>query len=64
MGNLMFRHTSRNYNTVIPTAADMVIVEVPEQGIVEVGEMADKRGHGPRYLRGPDRPHPEGRRVL
>lgn len=41
MGNLMFRHTSRNYNTVIPTAADMVIVEVPEQGIVEVGEMAD-----------------------
>lgn len=41
MGNLMFRHTSRNYNTVIPPAADFVIVEVPEEGIVEVGEMAD-----------------------
>ena len=41
MGNLMFRHTSRNYNTVIPTAADVVIVEVPEEQIVAVGEMAD-----------------------
>ncbi len=41
MGNLMFRHTSRNYNTVIPPAADVVIVEVPEEGIVEVGGMAD-----------------------
>jgi acetate CoA/acetoacetate CoA-transferase alpha subunit len=41
MGNLMFQHTSRNYNTVIPTAADIVIVEVPETGIVAVGEMAD-----------------------
>lgn len=41
MGNLMFRHTSRNYNTVMPMAADVVIVEVPEEGIVEVGEMAD-----------------------
>lgn len=41
MGNLMFRHTSRNYNTVIPPAADFVIAEVPEEGIVEVGEMAD-----------------------
>lgn len=41
MGNLMFRHTSRNYNTVIPAAADFVVVEVPEESIVEVGEMAD-----------------------
>lgn len=41
MGNLMFRHTSRNYNTVIPPAADFVVVEVPEEGIVEVGQMAD-----------------------
>ena len=41
MGNLMFRHTSRNYNTVIPTAADVVIVEVPEEQIVEVGQMQD-----------------------
>lgn len=41
MGNLMFRHTSRNYNTVIPAAADFVVVEVPEEGIVEVGELAD-----------------------
>ena len=41
MGNLMFRYTSRNYNTVIPMAADVVIVEVPEEGIVEVGEMRD-----------------------
>lgn len=41
MGNLMFRHTSRNYNTVIPAAADFVIVEVPADAIVEVGEMAD-----------------------
>lgn len=41
MGNLMFRNTSRNYNTVIPTAADVVIVEVPEEQIVEVGQMQD-----------------------
>lgn len=41
MGNLMFEYTSRNYNTVIPAAADFVIVEVPESGIVEVGQMKD-----------------------
>lgn len=41
MGNLMFKHTSRNYNTVIPMAADVVIVEVPEEAIVEVGQMTD-----------------------
>lgn len=41
LGNLMFRHTSRNYNTVIPAAADFVAVEVPEESIVEIGQMAD-----------------------
>ena len=30
-----------NYNTVIPGAADYTIVEVPEEGIVQIGEMKD-----------------------
>jgi len=40
-GNLMFSYNSRNYNTVIPGAADYTIVEVPEEGIVQIGEMKD-----------------------
>jgi len=40
-GNLMFSYNSRNYNTVIPGAADFTIVEVPEEGIVEIGAMKD-----------------------
>ncbi len=40
-GNLMFSYNSRNYNTVIPAAADFTIVEVPEEAIVENGKMAD-----------------------
>ena len=40
-GNLMFSYNSRNYNTVIPAAADFTIVEVPESEIVENGKMLD-----------------------
>ena len=37
MGNLVYRHTSRNFNEVFATAADYVIAEAEE--IVEVGEL-------------------------
>ncbi len=37
MGNCIFRHTARNFNSVMATAADLVIVEAEE--IVEVGEL-------------------------
>lgn len=37
MGNLIYRHTARNFNPIMATAADYVIVEAEE--IVEVGEL-------------------------
>jgi len=37
MGNCIFRHTARNFNSIMATAADLVIVEAEE--IVEVGEL-------------------------
>lgn len=37
MGNCIFRHTARNFNSIMATAADTVIVEAEE--IVEVGEL-------------------------
>lgn len=37
MGNCIFRHTARNFNSIMATAADFVIVEAEE--IVEVGEL-------------------------
>lgn len=36
-GNLLYRHSARNFNPIIATAADMVIVEAEE--IVEVGQI-------------------------
>lgn len=36
-GNLLYRHSARNFNPIIATAADIVIVEAEE--IVEVGEI-------------------------
>ena len=37
MGNCVFRHTARNFNSIMATAADLVIVEAEE--IVEIGEL-------------------------
>lgn len=37
MGNCIFRRTARNFNSIMATAADLVIVEAEE--IVEVGEL-------------------------
>jgi acetate CoA/acetoacetate CoA-transferase alpha subunit len=37
MGNCVFRRTARNFNSIMATAADLVIVEAEE--IVEVGEL-------------------------
>lgn len=37
MGNLIYRHTARNFNPIMATAADFVIVEAEE--IVEIGEL-------------------------
>ena len=37
MGNCIYRHTARNFNSVMATAADTVIVEAEK--IVEVGEL-------------------------
>lgn len=37
LGNCIFRHTARNFNSIMATAADLVIVEAEE--IVEVGEL-------------------------
>jgi acetate CoA/acetoacetate CoA-transferase alpha subunit len=37
MGNVIYRHTSRNFNSIMATAADFVIVEAEE--IVEVGDL-------------------------
>lgn len=37
MGNAIFHHTARNFNSIMATAADLVIVEAEQ--IVEVGEL-------------------------
>lgn len=37
MGNLIYRHTARNFNPIMATAADYVIVEAEQ--IVEIGEL-------------------------
>ena len=37
IGNLVYRHTARNFNPIMATAADFVIVEAEQ--IVEVGEL-------------------------
>jgi acetate CoA/acetoacetate CoA-transferase alpha subunit len=37
MGIVIYRHTSRNFNSIMATAADFVIVEAEE--IVEVGDL-------------------------
>lgn len=37
MGNCLFRHTARNFNSIMATAADVVIVEAEQ--VVEVGEI-------------------------
>ncbi|MCR4711402.1 MAG: CoA transferase subunit A [Clostridia bacterium] len=37
MGNLIYRHTAKNFNPIMATAADFVIVEAEE--IVEIGEL-------------------------
>ncbi len=37
MGNLIYRHTARNFNPIMATAADYVIVEAEQ--IVETGEL-------------------------
>jgi acetate CoA/acetoacetate CoA-transferase alpha subunit len=41
VGNLVYRHTARNYNPVMATAADWVIAEVGR--IVDVGELDPDR---------------------
>jgi acetate CoA/acetoacetate CoA-transferase alpha subunit len=44
-GNLVYRHTARNYNPVMATAADWVIAEVGR--VVEVGELDPDRVETP-----------------
>jgi 3-oxoacid CoA-transferase subunit A len=44
-GNLIFRKTARNFNSVMATAADYVIAEVEE--IVKVGELPPDEVHTP-----------------
>ena len=45
LGNLSYRMAGRNFNAVMATAADLVIVEVEE--IVETGELAPQEIHTP-----------------
>ena len=44
-GNLIYRHTARNYNPVMATAADWVIAEVGR--LVEMGELDPDRVETP-----------------
>jgi acetate CoA/acetoacetate CoA-transferase alpha subunit len=44
-GNLIYRHTARNYNPVMATAADCVIAEVGQ--IVDIGELDPDRVETP-----------------
>jgi 3-oxoacid CoA-transferase A subunit len=44
-GNLVFRKTARNYNSIMATAANYVIAEVEE--IVELGELNPDCIHTP-----------------
>jgi 3-oxoacid CoA-transferase subunit A len=44
-GNLLFRKTARNFNSVMATAADYVIAEVEK--LVEVGEIGPDEVHTP-----------------
>ena len=44
-GNLVYRKTSRNYNHVMATAADVAIAEVEK--LVDVGELDPERVHTP-----------------
>jgi 3-oxoacid CoA-transferase subunit A len=44
-GNLIYRKTARNYNSVMATAADYVIAEVEE--IVELGQLGPDNVHTP-----------------
>jgi 3-oxoacid CoA-transferase subunit A len=44
-GNLLFRKTAQNFNSVMATAADYVIAEVEE--LVELGEIAPDAVHTP-----------------
>ncbi len=44
-GNLIYRHTARNYNPVMATAADRVIAEVAR--VVELGELDPDRVETP-----------------
>lgn len=48
MGNLVYRRTARNFNPIMATAADFVIVEAEE--IVEVGELDPDVIHTPGCL--------------
>ncbi|MCY3645714.1 MAG: 3-oxoacid CoA-transferase subunit A [Chloroflexi bacterium] len=45
LGNLCYRMAGRNFNAVMATAADLVVVEVEE--IVETGELAPNEIHTP-----------------
>ena len=45
MGNVVYRGTSRNFNGVMATAADVTIMEVDE--VVEVGELDSHNIHTP-----------------
>ena len=45
LGNLSYRMAGRNFNAVMATAADLVVVEVEE--IVETGELAPNEIHTP-----------------
>lgn len=48
MGNLVYRRTARNFNPIMATAADFVIVEA--ENIVEVGEIDPDQVHTPGCL--------------
>lgn len=47
-GNAIFKYTAANFNTVMATAADLVILEVEK--LVEVGEIEPDQVHFQEFL--------------
>lgn len=65
-GNLVFRHTARNFNPMVATAGKITVVEVEE--IVEPGELHPNEIHTPgiyvdRLIKGTFQKHIEQRTV-
>ena len=50
-GNLTFRESGRNFNTVMAMGATLTIVQT--QHVVELGDLPPRARHDARHLRGP-----------